>query len=194
MINKHKITTLTAKAQVAGLDPSDNNIEFIGVCDTQEVLWMQHGCAHEFKNLPKWAYQICQHQYLNDKIAVRQLTALDISPERQVELYIYHLYGDVDATPDIKDGVLQPSENFRHSKNCASLDWETKDITIDGQPLTKRELKIIDLILEDIPDKAIAFEFGIKQSTLDFHKRNLFKNVGVNSKTALIIKALNQHI
>lgn len=194
MINKYKITQLTAKAQVAGLHPSDDNIEFIGVCDTQEVLWMSHGNANEFKHLPKWAFRICQHQYLNDKIAVQQLTSLDVSPERQVELYIYHLYGDVDATPDIKDRELQPSENFRPSKNCPSLDWESKDITIDGQPLTKRELKIIDLVLEDVPDKAIAAEFGRGNSTIDFHKRNLYKKAGVSSKTGLIIKALNQHV
>ena len=192
MINKHEITKLTAKAQIYGLHPSEDGIEFIGILETQEVLWIRNGVANYFKDLPKWAYQICQHKYLSNKKAVQQLTELDFSPERQVELFIYHSYGALDATPDIKDGELQPSENFRHSKNCPSLEW--KDITIDGTPLTRREIRMIDLMLEDKPDKAIAADFGITQSTLNFHKKNLYKKANVPSKTGLIIKAINQNI
>lgn len=192
MINKHKITNLTAPGQIAGLHPSDENIEFIGVIETQQVLWLRNGNAHHFKDLPRWAYQICQYQYLNDKTAVDQLTRLDISPERQVELYIYHLYGAADAKPDLKDRALQPSENFRHQKNCPSLEWISKDITLDGNPLTNRQIKILDLILLDKPDKAIASDLGIQQSTLDYHKNKLYSLANVCTKTGLIIKAYNQ--
>jgi DNA-binding CsgD family transcriptional regulator len=194
MINNHKITTKQPTAQVAGLMPGDSNIEFIGVKKTQQVLWLQNGHTLDFKYLPKWAYRICQEKYLNDKPAIDQLSKLTISEERQVELYIYHMYGDLDTTADILNGKLTPSENFRHSKNDASLNWDHKWITIDNKVLTPRDLKIIDLIIEDAPDKAIAAELGITQSTLDFHKRKLYERAGVCSKMALIIKAFNQHI
>ena len=192
--NDYKITNLTAKAQLYGLHPSEDGIEFIGVYETQEVLWIQNGKANYFKDLSKGAYQICQHGYLNSKKALQQLSALNLSIERQVELFIYHMYGAVDATPDIKNGELQPAENFRHSKNCPSLSWDCKDITIDGSPLTTRELKMVDLILEDLPDKAIAADFGITESTLAFHKKKLFLKANVSGRSGLIIKAINQNI
>lgn len=191
--NHHKTTTKTPFIKIAGVAPGDNSIEFIAGPE-QTVLWMQNGCVHYFKDLPKWRYEICQVQYLSDKIALQQLSKLSISTERQVEIYIYHNYGDIDATPDMINGTLQPSENFRETKNCPSLEWDSKWITIDGIALTKRDLTIIDCIKEDLPDKAIAAKLGITQSTFDFHKRNLYNKVGVNTKTALLTKALLQHV
>ena len=194
MINNSEITTKTTTSQVAGLMPGDSNIEFVGVHNTQKVLWLRNGHTLEFKYLPKWAYRICQQQYLNDNAAIEQLSRLHVNEERQVELYIYHMYGDLDTTADILNGALTPSENFRHSKNDPSLNWDHKWITLGDAILTPRDLKIIDLIIADMPDKAIALELGISQSTLDFHKRNLYTRANVCSKTALIIKALNQKI
>jgi len=166
MINNSKNTQITDTLQIAGLFPGDNTIEFIGV--------------HE--------------QFLSDDKAIVELNKLNCSIERMVEIYIYHLYGDVDHKPDFADGKLQLSENYRHSKNPSCLDWETKWIYIDGVSLTNRDLRIIDLIKEDAPDKRIASELGIAQSTFDFHKRNLYTKLNVQSKTELLIKVLTQHV
>ncbi|PCH99425.1 MAG: hypothetical protein COB81_11230 [Flavobacteriaceae bacterium] len=194
MINIDKITKKPLAVQVAGLNPSDDNIEFIGIPATQQVFWMRNGNSLPFECLPLTIFQNCQEQYLNDEIALKELSALPISQDRQVEMYIYHLYGDVDATPDIIDGVLQPSENFRDTPNCSSIQWKSKWITIDGVVMTPRDLTIIDCIKNDLPNKAIAAKLGITPSTLDFHIRNLFKKVNVPTRTALIVKALNQHV
>lgn len=195
MINiPDKSTTITGPAKVAGLHPSDSNIEFIGVTKTLQVLWMRNGNTLPWQFLPKDVYRKCQQLYLSDASALEHLGNLNLSLDRQIELYIYHLYGDVDTTADFINGKLQPSENFRHVANCPSLNYDNKWITIDGIPLTARDLKIIDLIKKDTPDKAIAAELEISQSTFDFHKRNLMQKVGVKSKTNLLIKALNQHV
>lgn len=194
MINSSKNTTITAPTQIAGLNPGDSNIEFLGDQQTKEVFWVQHGRTLEWKHLPKWAYRVCQEQYLNDKKAMSDLRQLNISNERQVEIYIYHLYGDLDATADILNGKLTSSENYRHSKKDPSIKWDYKWITIGNSVLNDRDIQIIDLILEGKPDKAIAFDLGISQSTLDFHKKNLFKKVGVQSKIELIITALKHHV
>jgi DNA-binding CsgD family transcriptional regulator len=194
MINNSKITENTLTTQVACILPSDSNIEFAGIKETKEVVWIQRGHTLAFKYLPKWAYRICQHHYLNDLLAVAQLSALDITIERQVELYVYHLWGDVDATADIINHRLQPNENFRDTPSCSSLDWDSKWITIDGVALTKRDLIIIDMIKQDALDTAIADALEISVSTLGFHKKNLFEKCGVQTKTELIVKALNQHV
>lgn len=194
MINNSKTTEKTNTAQIAGLLPGDSNIEFIGLKETKQVIWLQHGRTLEWCYLPKWVYAICKKQYLQDKKAVAYLQQIETSVNRQVELYIYHLYGGMDSNPDILKGHLTISENFRDEKNTPALLWDSKHITLNGEKLEPRDIIIIDLILADVPDKAIAPEFNIKQSTLDFHKRNLYNRTHVSGKTALIIAALKQHI
>lgn len=194
MINENKSTKTQHTAQIAGVHPGDNNMEFVGEKSTQQVLWIQNGHALPFEFLPRKIYRNCQQQYLNDGPAVEQLNKLNVSEERKVELYIYHLYGDLDTTPDVINEELQPSENFRHTKTCNSVNWDTKWITMNGVALTNRDLRIIDFLIEGLPDKAIAAELGISTSTFDFHKRNLYKKTGVQCKIELVIKALKQHI
>ena len=194
MINMDKIKEKPRHRQVAGLRLEDPNIEFIGVHETQEVLWMQHGRTLEWKHLPLWAYNLCEKKYLHDAKAHEDLSRSQNTLSRQVEIYIYHVYGGVDDVADILNGVLTPSENYRHCKNDISIHWNTKWITINDIALTLRDIKIIDMIKEDLPDKAIASELGIHQATLDFHKRNLCEKVGATSKTDLLIKALNEQI
>ena len=194
MINTCKFTENSTNQQIAGLILGDYNIEFVGVKDTKEVLFIQNGHTLPFKFLPKAVLKECKEQFLKDTVAVADLSKETTSLNRQIELYIYYLYGDVDTTPDVIDGKLTPSENFRENATCRSLTWNTKWITIDGIALSERDLKIIDSIKNDVPDKAIAYELNIAHSTFDFHKRNLYKKLNVASKTELLIKALTQNV
>jgi len=194
MINISKITKKTNTAQIAGLLPNDSNIEFFGHKSTKSVFWLSKGKVQPWSKLPNFMFQLCLNQLNNDKTALNYLQNLEIDLNRQVELYIYHLYGDLDAMPDIFKGQLTISENFRDENNTPALLWETKRITLNGKKLTPRDLKIIDFILNDVPDKAIASEMKITQPTLDFHKRNLYKRAHVVGKTSLIIDLLNQHV
>lgn len=194
MINNSKTTQKTITGQVAGLLPGDSNIEFIGLKETKEVIWLQNGRTLEWCHLPKWIYSLCKKQYLHDKKAVEFLQAAETSVNRQVELYIYHLYGGMDANPDILNGKLTLCENFRDEKNTPALKWNSKCITLNGTVLNLRDLKIIDLILTDAPDKAMAAEFNIAQSTFDFHKRNLFKRANVATKVALVVAVFTHKI
>lgn len=194
MINSSKITQNSFPEQIAGLMPNDSNIEFGGEKHTMEVFYLQNGKNHQWNELPRWAYKICEKHFLTDKKAVSYFNDFDVSLTRKVEMYIYHLYGDLDATADILSGKIQTSENFRHTLDCESIDWDNKKITIDGVQLTKRDLRIIDLTKDGLPDKAIANELGITQSTLDFHKRNLFTKANIQCKIELIIKVFQQRI
>ena len=200
MINMNKSNKNQAPVQiVAGLLPSDSAIEFIGIQETQTVIWVQHGCAREFKDLAAENYMICWQSYHKDMGARSILQQPYRSLERQVELYIYYMCGAVDGVADLKNGKLNFSENLRTSKNCISLKFDYKHITIGGKKLTDRELTIIDYIKEDLPDKMIAGllinksgKVGVSQSTYDFHKRNLFNKIGVKTKPALMM-AVMQH-
>jgi len=105
------------------------------------------------------------------------------------------MYGEVDATPDITNGKLSASENFRDIRNCPSLLWNSKNINIGSHILTPRQLIIIDcILLQNLPDKAIASVLGISHKTLDFHKSNFFKAIGVTNKMELQKVALKHKI
>ncbi|MFV9552053.1 response regulator transcription factor [Algibacter sp. PT7-4] len=182
MINKSKINNSNPKLPIAGVLPSDNNVEFIGVRTTKQVIWMQNGCSHYFSDLPLKYFNLLKRAYLKDHKAQRFLSRVTDHLPRQIELFTYYMYGELDATPDISNNVLQPSENFRHKTNCPSLLWSTKTINIGKHILTPRQIVIIDLMAKGLADKQIACVLGIAHKTLDNHKQKLFKDLGVTSK------------
>jgi FixJ family two-component response regulator len=52
--------------------------------------------------------------------------------------------------------------------------------------LTPREREILDLLITGKPNKVIAFELGISQKTVDFHRANILKKMGADSVVKLV--------
>lgn len=194
--NPHKITNnlSTHQAIVAGVLPSDNNIEFVGVPETKQVLWLQNGSNHYFADLPVQYMELLRNEYKKNPAAEEFLSKVTTSQARQLELFTFYMYGALDTTPDIKNGILSPSENFRSSRNCPSLRWENKNITINDNVLTPRELFITDMFASNTPDKAIAVALGISDSYFNDLKAKLYKKAGVNTKASYVIKAMQEQI
>ena len=198
MKNKFTKNLPTSQSLPSGVALNDHNIEFVGVKPTKSVIWLQCGNSHSFDNLPTTIYIALRDLLSTDIAAVKYLS--DNYPEhldnlpRLVELYTYYMYGDLDYTPDVIDGVLQPCENFRDTSDCPSLNFTNKYIDIDGVHLSKRDLVIIDDCIAGLPDKMIAHKLNIAHSTFDFHKRNLLKKIGADSKTDLIVKSFNNKV
>lgn len=197
---KHKSTHYkpSAQALAAGLALTDNNIEFVGCIDTKTVIWMQNGHAHRFKDLPAELYGKLRDAYRSDKEAVKAMSIFfpKVHDEKRfVELYTYYVYGDLDTTPDMVEGQLQPSENFREKDDCISLAFNSKNISFMGIPLKDRQIKMIDAWSKGIPDKTIASDIlDIAHTTYDFHKSKLFKLLQVCSKPEAVSVAYKHHI
>ncbi|CAA0150843.1 helix-turn-helix transcriptional regulator [Tenacibaculum maritimum] len=195
MINNANLQKpLRTHKRVAGTMPYDANIEFIGIPSTKEVIWYQYGNQHSFSTLPESIYDQLAAKFHSDIPAMKDLGMLGVSYKRQIEMFTYFCYGDADFTPDVIDGVLQEAENFRHSSNCISLKWTTKNLTIDGTPLNTREIIMTDLISNGYPDKQIASILNITISTYDYHRRNLYKKAGVTHKSDFILKIVEERI
>lgn len=197
-MNKHVIYTPSSQAFIAGLALSDNNIEFIGKTDNKSVIFLQNGKVKPFKELDNSIYKKLLDAYLKDKEAVKIITLLFpeiVDKHRQVELYTYYIYGDLDSTPDVIEGKLQPSENFREKDDCISLGFNSKNIDFKGAPLKSRYVKMLDAWSNGYPDKMIASDIlGVALTTYDFHKSKLFKIMDVSSKTQAISQAYKYHI
>ncbi|WP_109852779.1 response regulator transcription factor [Aquimarina sp. AU58] len=190
-----KVKNTPAETLIGQLISNDNSIEFFGIKRTQEVRFLRNGHVYKFDQLDPGHYTLLHNAYMKDKFAIHFIRkqARD-SIKKQVELYTYFTYGALDHTPDIIDNILQPAENFRHQKECISLKFDSKKITIDNKPITARELQIIDLVAQDYPDKLIADHLGIGIPTLNTHKAKLFRKINVQSKVGLIKKAMDENI
>ena len=194
---KHKSTTQDHISQqlIAGINlKNETDIEFFGIKTGKTVQFLQAGRVHYFSELPVKAFVLLLNKMNSDKPALRYFSKFDCSTKRKVELYTYFLYGSLDHTPDILSGMLQPSENFRDSPHCPSLAFSGKDMTIDGESLTLRELTIIDMSARECTDYEIACELNITNSTLDWHKRNLFIKTKTQTKLGVVMKAFMNHI
>lgn len=56
----------------------------------------------------------------------------------------------------------------------------------DVPRLTKREIEIIRFIVEDLSSDAIAKQLNISTYTIETHRRNIFKKLGVNTVVGLV--------
>ena len=177
----------------AGIKRNDN-IEFFGDRESKTVQWIQNGQTKTFKDLPPQIFALLSNAYNRDSAAWKILSKTGAPYGRQVELYTYYVWGSLDPAPDVVNGDLQQGENYRHDSNCISLNFDFKEITLSGASLNSRDLKIIDLIANDTPDKAIAEALGISIPTLGFHKKNLFRKTKSQTKTGLLAKAFRAQI
>lgn len=192
-MNNHLNKNTETLQLVAGILPTDSNIEFAGVSETKQVIFLQNGTCKYFSELPDKYKCLVKTRYIEDTKAFEFLNSITPDIERQVELYTYYLYGDLDTTPDIENGVLQEPENFRDCEKCPSLLWN-KDLTINGKALDAREIMITDMFGKDMPDKAIAAALNLSHPYLNQLKGKLFKKVGVTTKTAYVALAIKEKV
>ena len=189
-----KSTTQTFNPQELPAGINQNNcIEFFGDRKTKTVKYLKNGHVYSFNEISPKDFTILSNAY-QENSAKNILSRLRIKYVRQVELFTYYMWGLLDNTPDIINGKLQPSENFRHKAKCISLQFTGKQITINGVGLNERDLQIIDLIAADLPDKAIADQLNIAIPTLSFHKKNLLTKTGTFSKTGLLYVSMKENV
>lgn len=76
--------------------------------------------------------------------------------------------------------------NLNNTNGKAAID--------DTVPLTKRELEILRLIVEDLSNQAIADRLHLSVTTVETHRRNLLKKVGVSTAVGLMRWALKHKL
>lgn len=190
----YKIKTNNRVHQLpAGLMIGDLRTELFADIKTRKVFVLHNGETTPFSQLAPHLKKLLVDQYVKDQQALKDLSHLPTA--EALEQFAFCVYGAADATPDFsEDGASLSDDNFMCSNNCKCLKWSSKNISVDGQSLTVRQIEIIKLLASDYPDKQIAQQLNITPSTLDSHKAKIFKLFDVYSKTGLITKAINQKI
>jgi len=126
----------------------------------------------------------------------------------QIPTIIMTGHGDVPmAVEAMKAGALDFVE--KPFRDQVMLDSIQKAIAVDREKrdqekqhkdfrsrlaqLTQREQQIMDLLIAGKANKVIAFELGISQKTVDFHRSNVLGKLGVNSVVDLVRLAHRAH-
>lgn len=55
-----------------------------------------------------------------------------------------------------------------------------------GEPLTAREIEVLQLTAQGLPNKQIALTLGISEHTIKFHLSSLYAKLGVTSRTEAV--------
>jgi len=177
----------------AGLMIGDNSTEMFGCRKTKRVFAITNGQTLKFEELHPTKRALIFEKLLSDEVAIQDLK--DLPQAEAIEHFAFCVYGAADHEPDFDcNGNLKQADNFICSNNCKCLKWESKNISIEGNKLTPREIEIVTLLASDQPDKQIADELGITESTLNTHKKHLFEKFNVYSKSGLITKAISNKI
>lgn len=66
--------------------------------------------------------------------------------------------------------------------------------TVSGESLTPRELEVLALVAEGLPNKTIARELGISEHTAKFHVGSLLGKLGAGSRTEAVTLATRRGV
>ena len=69
-------------------------------------------------------------------------------------------------------------------------DWSEDDVVDD--PLTAREIQVLELLAEGLPNKAIAARLDISDQTVKFHVSSICGKLGAANRTEAVRRALRR--
>jgi DNA-binding CsgD family transcriptional regulator len=62
------------------------------------------------------------------------------------------------------------------------------------EPLTAREIQVLELLAEGLPNKAIAVQLGISDQTVKFHVSSISSKLGAANRTDVVRRAVRRGI
>lgn len=85
--------------------------------------------------------------------------------------------------------TLKEARESTAAADAIVLADRTRDVSDDEwieQPLTKREIEVLQLLAEGLPNKSIADRLGISDQTVKFHVASIFSKLGASNRTEAV--------
>ena len=71
-------------------------------------------------------------------------------------------------------------------------DGDNRDEPVFDEPLTQREIQVLELLAEGLPNKAIAGRLGISDQTVKFHVSAISGKLGAANRTDAVRRAVRR--
>ena len=114
-----------------------------------------------------------------------------LPPEAMYERGASHeLEAAADASADKLPGVTMPSERPRQPLQARRATDALVDIESRFAVLTARQAEVYRAVARGLPNKLIARELGITESTVKKHVQEIFEKLGVETRGAATVRAL----
>lgn len=119
------------------------------------------------------------------RLAARLPESIDVVAEARTAVEARSLGVTVDAwlvAPPFDRAQGGPSTDDRAAESDADL----------VEPLTSREIEVVELLAQGLPNKSIAARLGISDQTVKFHVASICGKLGAANRTEAVRKALRR--
>ena len=124
-----------------------------------------------------------------------EFATLTAARSADVEYDAILLSGPSDGRPDPFDSplVLSQSKDERIAQGRPDPPWPDGDgdDAID-EPLTPREIQVLELLAEGLPNKAIAGRLQISDQTVKFHVSSICGKLGAANRTDAVRRGVHR--
>jgi DNA-binding NarL/FixJ family response regulator len=85
------------------------------------------------------------------------------------------------------DAAANPGEGeLRHARRAGAITNGGGETTSPGETLTAREIQVLQLMAQGLPNKIIAARLGISLHTAKFHVASILSKLGAASRTEAV--------
>ena len=132
---------------------------------------------------PKVLALLCQAGMRPQVTASRALDVAIVRPADGLAFFLAEL-GRLLPAGDVKQALLRAGAQARGSRDGRRPS--------DGRPLTERQLEVLRMAARGWTSRRIAQELGLSTRTVDSHRSNLLKRLGVGSTAEAVRKAIRR--
>jgi len=162
-----------------------------------EVFFMQNKQVLRFEDVDVDYMTLLRDDLELHPKALRAMEECGIAtPNAQNKKWAVCNFGNFDNKADLtRDGVIiHEHVRCQYRGSCKHEGIICLPVEAPNGQITPRELQIIKLFPNDLPDKIIADNLGMSLNTMNVHRSNIERKIGCHSKAGIVAFAYQKNL